>query len=129
HGLREAIAVRGQQLFAARAARLERLMSIAKLGELATAYMRREPQATPRDFARYVAAVAESGLPEPEPEPALPDAVRVTEIAGAQELECDHAFVVGLTAAVMPGPTPDDRVPDELLPESVGATGREAHEE
>jgi DNA helicase-2/ATP-dependent DNA helicase PcrA len=29
----------------------------------------------------------------------------------------------------MPGVAPDDRVPDELLPESVGCTGREAHEE
>jgi DNA helicase-2/ATP-dependent DNA helicase PcrA len=29
----------------------------------------------------------------------------------------------------MPGRAPDDRVPDELLPETVVATGREAHEE
>ncbi|MFL5895614.1 MAG: ATP-dependent helicase, partial [Thermoleophilaceae bacterium] len=129
HRLIERIGLRRQQLFAAHADTLERLMSIAKLGELATAYMRREPQATPRDFARYIAAVAESGLPEPEPEPTLPDAVRVTEIAGAGELECDHAFILGLTAAAMPGAAPDDRVPDELLPEAVGATGRQAHEE
>jgi DNA helicase-2/ATP-dependent DNA helicase PcrA len=129
HRLIERIGLRRQQLFAAHADTLERLMSIAKLGELATAYMRREPQATPRDFAHYIAAVAESGLPEPEPEPTLPDAVRVTEIAAADAIECDHAFVLGLTAAAMPGRAPDDRVPDELLPESVGATGREAHEE
>jgi DNA helicase-2/ATP-dependent DNA helicase PcrA len=129
HRLIERIGLRRQQLFAAHADTLERLMSIAKLGELATAYMRREPQATPRDFAHYIAAVAESGLPEPEPEPTLPDAVRVTEIAGADTIQCDYAFVLGLTAAEMPGRAPDDRVPDELLPESVGATGREAHEE
>src|SRR5260221_1440319 len=91
--------------------------------------MRREPHATPRDFARYIAAVAESGLPEPEPEPALPDAVRVAELSAAGELECDYSFVLGLSAAVMPGPAPDDRVPDELVPETVGAAGREAHEE
>jgi DNA helicase-2/ATP-dependent DNA helicase PcrA len=129
HRLIERIGLRRQQLFAAQADTLERLMSIAKLGDLATAYMRREPQATPRDFARYIAAVAESGLPEPEPEPTLPDAVRITQTDSAEEIECDHAFVLGLTAAAMPGRAPDDRVPDELLPETVVVTGREAHEE
>jgi DNA helicase-2/ATP-dependent DNA helicase PcrA len=129
HRLIERIGLRRQQLFAAQADTLERLMSIAKLGDLATAYMRREPQATPRDFARYIAAVAESGLPEPEPEPTLPDAVRITQTDSAEEIECDHAFVLGLTAAAMPGRAPDDRVPDELLPETVVLTGREAHEE
>src|SRR6476659_9355274 len=129
HRLIERIGLRRPQLFAAQADTLERLMSIAKLGELATAYMRREPQATPRDFARYIAAVAESGLPEPEPEPALPDAVRVAEIAAAPSVECDHVFVLGLTAAALPGTAPDDRVPAELLPETVVVTGREAHEE
>jgi DNA helicase-2/ATP-dependent DNA helicase PcrA len=129
HRLIERIGLRRQQLFAAQADTLERLMSIAKLGELATAYMRREPNGTPRDFARYIAAVAESGLPEPEPEPALPDAVRVAEIAAASEIECDHAFVLGLSAATMPGTPADDGVPDELLPDTPAATGREAHEE
>jgi DNA helicase-2/ATP-dependent DNA helicase PcrA len=129
HRLIERIGLRRQQLFAAQADTLERLMSIAKLGDVATAYMRREPHATPRDFARYIAAVAESGLPEPEPEPVLPDAVRVTQIESAEELECEHGFVLGLTATTMPGRAPDDRVPDELLPETVTITGREAHEE
>ncbi len=129
HRLIERIGLRRQQLFAAQADTLERLMSIAKLGELATSYMRREPNATPRDFARYIAAVAESGLPEPEPEPVLPDAVRIVQADAAEEITCEHAFVLGLTAAAMPGQAPDDRVPDQLLPESFGATGREAHEE
>jgi DNA helicase-2/ATP-dependent DNA helicase PcrA len=129
HRLIERIGLRRQQLFAAQADTLERLMSIAKLGDLATAYMRREPQATPRDFARYIAAIAESGLPEPEPEPTLPDAVRITQTDSAEQIECEHAFVLGLTAAAMPGREADDRLPDELLPESCLATGRQAHEE
>ena len=129
HRLIERIGLRRQQLFAAQADTLERLMSIAKLGELATAYMRREPQATPRDFARYIAAVAESGLPEPEPEPALPDAVRVTQLDAAAEVECDYGFVLGLTATVVPGAAADDGVPDQLLPDSADAAGRAAHEE
>src|SRR4051812_35945643 len=129
HRLIERIGLRRQQLFAAQADTLERLMSIAKLGAVATAYMPREPQATPRDFARYIAAVAESGLPEPEPEPVLPDAVRVAALESAEEIECVHSFVLGLTAAELPGAAPDDRVPDELLPEKAVCTGREAHEE
>src|SRR4051794_27009502 len=128
HRLIERIGLRRQQLFAAQADTLERLMSIAKLGDLATAYMRREPQATPRDFARYIAAVAESGLPEPEPEPVLPDAVRITQMDSAEELECEHGFVLGLAAAAMPGRAPDERAPEERLPETVSLCGREAHE-
>ena len=45
---------------------VERLVNLAKLGELATAYVRRSPQATAREFARYIAAVAEAGLREEE---------------------------------------------------------------
>ena len=62
----ERIGLRRQQVFATQADTVERLRNIAKLAELATAYMRREPQATARDFARYLAAVAESGLREEE---------------------------------------------------------------
>ena len=62
----ERIGLRRQQVFATHADTVERLRNIAKLSELATAYMRREPQATARDFARYLAAVAESGLREEE---------------------------------------------------------------
>ena len=62
----ERIGLRRQQVFATHADTVERLRNIAKLSELATAYMRREPQATARDFTRYLAAVAESGLREEE---------------------------------------------------------------
>ena len=62
----ERIGLRRQQVFATQADTVERLRNIAKLAELATAYMRREPQATARDFTRYLAAVAESGLREEE---------------------------------------------------------------
>ena len=62
----ERIGLRRQQVFATHADTVERLRNIAKLPELATAYMRREPQATARDFTRYLTAVAESGLREEE---------------------------------------------------------------
>src|ERR671920_1054288 len=96
----------------------ERLRNIAKLSELAAAYMRREPHATARDFTRYLAAVAESGLREEEAggQPAVP-AVQVMSMSAARGLEFDHVFVLGLSAARMPGPyRPEaDAVPEELL--------------
>ena len=129
----ERIGLRRQQVFATQADTVERLRNIAKLSELAGSYMRREPQATARDFTRYLAAVAESGLREEEAVgvPAAP-AVQVMTMHAAKGLEFDHVFVLGLSAGRMPGPfrPQADGVPDELLRERVAPTtaGRELHE-
>jgi DNA helicase II / ATP-dependent DNA helicase PcrA len=128
----ERIGLRRQQVFATHADTVERLRNIAKLSELATAYMRREPHATPRDFTRYLAAVAESGLREEEAAgtPTAP-AVQVMTMNAARGLEFDYAFVLGLSAAQMPGPyRPEaDGVPAELRKQTgAGTGGREAHE-
>jgi DNA helicase-2/ATP-dependent DNA helicase PcrA len=118
----ERIGLRRQQVFATHADTVERLRNIAKLPELATAYMRREPQATAREFARYLAAVAESGLREDEAveQPSTP-AVPVMTMHAAKGLEFDHVFVLGLSAGAMPGPfrAPNGDVPDELLKERL----------
>ncbi|HEX2232074.1 MAG TPA: ATP-dependent DNA helicase [Thermoleophilaceae bacterium] len=128
----ERIGLRRQQIFATQADTVERLRNIAKLSELATEYMRREPQATPRDFTRYLAAVAESGLREEEASaPPGSPAVRVMTMHAAKGREFDYVFVLGLSATRMPGPwrRRGDEVPDELLKESLPeAGGREAHE-
>ena len=58
HRLIERIGLRRQQVFAAHADTVERLVNIAKLSELATRFVRREPGATTRDFTRYATAVA-----------------------------------------------------------------------
>ena len=128
----ERIGLRRQQVFATQADTVERLRNIAKLSELATAYMRREPQATAREFSRYLAAVAESGLPEEEVtgEASAP-AVQLMDMQAAKGLEFDHVFVLGLSAGRMPGPFRQrtDGVPDELLKETLpAADDREAHE-
>ncbi|HEX2088075.1 MAG TPA: ATP-dependent helicase, partial [Solirubrobacteraceae bacterium] len=68
HRLVERLGLRRQQLFAANADVVERLTNLARLGELAAHYVRRAPQATPREFARSIAAVAEAGLREDEPD-------------------------------------------------------------
>ena len=128
----ERIGLRRQQVFATHADTVERLRNIAKLSELATAYMQREPHATARDFTRYLAAVAESGLREEEATgtPTAP-AVQVMTMGAARGLEFDHVFVVGLSAAQMPGPyRPEaDAIPPELLKRGGAASnGRDAHE-
>lgn len=107
----ERVGIRRQQVFATQADTVERLRNIARLPELATAYMRREPNATPRDFTRYLKAVADSGLPEAEatgPEGA--PAVAIVGIDDAKDREFDHVFVLGLSAARMPGRPPADAV-------------------
>jgi DNA helicase-2/ATP-dependent DNA helicase PcrA len=134
HRLVERIGLRRQQVFAAQADTVERLVNIAKLSELATRFMRREPGASARDFTRYVAAVAEAGLPEEEAAPpSAPAAVRVMSLGDAKGCEFDHVMVVGLSAAAMPGPRPPaaDAVPAPLLKERLPggeAAEREAHE-
>jgi DNA helicase-2/ATP-dependent DNA helicase PcrA len=128
----ERIGLRRQQVFATHADTVERLRNIAKLSELATAYMRREPSATPRDFARYLAAVAESGLREEEAaSPIATPAVQVMTMHAAKGLEFDHVLVLGLSATRMPGPwrRRTDEVPDALLKETLPeAGGRELHD-
>ena len=128
----ERIGLRRQQVFATQADTVERLRNIAKLTELAAAYMLREPQATPRDFTRYLAAVAESGLREEEAvgAPSAP-AVQVMTMRAAKGLEFDHVFVLGLSAAHMPGAPRQraDDVPDALLRERLpAADARGVHE-
>src|SRR3954453_23326258 len=134
HRLVERIGLRRQQVFAAQADTVERLVNIAKLSELAPRYMRREPGASARDFTRYVAAVAEAGLPEEEAAPpSVRAAVRVMSLGEAKAFEFEHVLVVGLSAAAMPGPRPPsaDAVPDALLKERLPAgeeAARAAHE-
>src|SRR5207248_10386456 len=64
HRLIERLGLRRQQLFAAQADVVERLVNLARFGELAAAHVRRPPQATPREFARHGAAGAEAGAGE-----------------------------------------------------------------
>ncbi|MBA3298525.1 MAG: ATP-dependent helicase [Thermoleophilaceae bacterium] len=123
----ERVGIRRQQVFATQADTVERLRNIARLPELATAFMRREPQATPRDFARYLKAIADSRLPEAEADsPLLTPSVRVMGAHDLKGCEFDHVFVLGVSAARMaPGEqgTAADGVPDALLKERLPAAG------
>ena len=131
HRLIERIGIRRQQLFASQADTAERLANISKLVDLASAYVRRYPQGTPRDFARYLTAVAEAGLPEDEVVPAgLPSTVAIVSMHAARDMEVTHAFVAGLDAAALPGTARrrGDGVPDALLRETLPPDGADVHE-
>jgi DNA helicase-2/ATP-dependent DNA helicase PcrA len=124
----ERVGIRRQQVFATQADTVERLRNIARLPELATAYMRREPNATPRDFTRYLKAVADSGLPEAEatgPEGA--PAVNVIGIDDAKGREFDHVFVLGLSAGRMPGRAPATDGPTPTAPTHEQVMRRRLH--
>lgn len=131
HRLIDRLGLRRQQLFAAQADVVERLRNLARFGDLAAAHVRRDPQATTRDFARYIAAVAEAGLPQgDDADPAtLPDEVRVVGMRQAKTVEADHVFVLGLHGARMPGARRPqyEPIPDALLHEDVPADTRDNH--
>jgi len=126
HRLVERIGLRRQQLYATQADTAERLVSIARLSELAIGFMRREPEASVRDFVRYLAAVAEAGMQdEPGGAPIAPGAVRVMSLRGAAEHEAAHVFVLGLDAARVPGRA---RAADLDTVEYAGPAGARSHE-
>ena len=101
HRLIERLGLRRQQLFTAQADVVERLRALAAFGRLAAAFVGRSPQATPREFARSIAAVADFGLREQE-EPDLTGSgvVQVLTFEAAGGLEADHVYVLGLHAGL-----------------------------
>ncbi|MGI8779767.1 MAG: ATP-dependent helicase [Solirubrobacteraceae bacterium] len=122
HRLIERLGLRRQLLFAASSEVVERLVNLAKFGELAADYLRRSPQATAREFARSIAAVADAGLREEEAAAAgRPRGVRVMGMHAAKGLEFDHVYVLGVMAARMPGPRQRalEPIPDALIKEAL----------
>ncbi len=71
----ERVGFRRQRLFAAHPEAAERLRNLSRLGDLAAAWVRREPGGSNRDFVRYLVAVSEAGV-SPEEEPDAPHAER-----------------------------------------------------
>jgi DNA helicase-2/ATP-dependent DNA helicase PcrA len=117
HRLIDRLGLRRQQLFAAQPDVVDRLRALARFEEIAAAHVRRAPQATPREFARSIAAVAEFGLPEQE-EPDLlgnPAAVQILTFEACAGVEADHVYLLGLHGSG--GPTAPPAVPDSLTDE------------
>ncbi len=132
HRLIDRLGLRRQQLFAAQTDIVERLVNLARLGEMAAAFVRRAPQATPREFAGYITAVSEAGLRQEEAA-AVADGrtrtVTVMSMHAARGREFDHVFVVGLQSSRMPGARRQavEPIPDELLGERLPPESRAAH--
>ena len=145
HRLIDRLGLRRRQLFAAQADVVERLVALARLGELATAYARRSPQSTPREFARSIAAVAEAGLRDEEGGPGAQGdssagghadrfgvragAVAVMAMQASHGLSFEHVFVLGLQSSRMPGARRRamEPIPDALLHETLPPDTRAAH--
>jgi len=130
HRLVERLGLRRQLLFAASTEAVERLVNLAKFGELAAGYVRRSPQATAREFARSIAAVADAGLREEEAVSAdRPRAVQVMAMQAAKGREFDHVYVLGLMSARMPGPRRRmlEPIPDALLKEALPPDTKATH--
>jgi DNA helicase-2/ATP-dependent DNA helicase PcrA len=130
HRLIERLGLRRQLLFAASTEVVERLQNLAKFAELAAAYVRRSPQATAREYARSIAAVAEAGLREEEAASGeRAHGVRVMTMHAAKGLEFDHVYVLGLMAARMPGPRRRalEPIPDALIKEAVPHDSKAIH--
>ena len=129
HRLIERLGLRRQRVFSAQADIVERLVHLARLGELASSYARRARHATPRDFARYAAAVAETELRDEDGAPPREGAVQVMALDGAAGRELDWVFVLGLASARMPGARlrASEPIPDALLREALGPDDRGAH--
>jgi DNA helicase-2/ATP-dependent DNA helicase PcrA len=130
HRLIERLGLRRQLLFAATTEVVERLRNLARFAELAADYARRAPQATAREFARSIAAVADAGLREEEAAGAeRPRGVRVMTMHDAKGHEFEHVYVLGLMSARMPGPRRQnlEPIPDALLKEAVPKPTRAAH--
>jgi DNA helicase II / ATP-dependent DNA helicase PcrA len=130
HRLVEILGLRRQLLFAASTEVVERLVNLAKFAELAAAYVRRNPQATAREFARSIAAVADAGLREEEAAAGeRPRGVQVMTMHAAKGLEFDHVYVLGLMGARMPGPRRRtlEPIPDALIKETLPPDSKAAH--
>ena len=129
HRLIERLGLRRQLLFAASTEVVERLRNLARFAELAAAYVRRSPQATGRDFARSIAAVAEAGLREEEASGERAHGVHVMSMQAAKGREFDHVYVLGLMAARMPGPRRRslEPIPEALIKEAVPPDTKATH--
>jgi DNA helicase II / ATP-dependent DNA helicase PcrA len=115
HRLIDRLGLRRHHLFAAQADVVQRLRALARFGELAAAYATRSPQATPRQFARFIAAVAESGAREQDDDPQPRDVqeVQVIALESSAPVSAEHVYVLGLHGALAL-PTPEV-IPVSLL--------------
>jgi DNA helicase-2/ATP-dependent DNA helicase PcrA len=123
----ERIGLRRRQLFAASPDNAYRLVSLARLGEVAAAWARREPRASTRDFVRYLTAVAEAGELGDDPLAQTPQAgVLLAEPHQVKGMEFERVYVLDLDRDALPARSGRDAwIPAELLADEVPSPGPE----
>lgn len=96
----ERIGFRRQGMFAAKPETAERLLSLSRLAEVATAWCRREPDGSTRDFTAFVSALADTGL-EPAAGPLIPTTgkLRVVPWNGIRGGSWTRVYMLGLDRA------------------------------
>jgi DNA helicase-2/ATP-dependent DNA helicase PcrA len=96
----ERIGFRRQGMFAAKPETAERLLSLSRLAEVATAWCRREPDGSTREFTAFVSALADTGL-EPAVGPLIPTAgkLRVVPWDGIRGGSWTRVYMLGLDRA------------------------------
>jgi DNA helicase II / ATP-dependent DNA helicase PcrA len=93
----EAVGLRRQRLFAAQPEVAERLLGLSRLAELASAWTRREPNGSTRDFVRHLSAVADAGVePAGVSEPPARGAVQGLNRDAVKGMEFERVFVLGM---------------------------------
>jgi DNA helicase-2/ATP-dependent DNA helicase PcrA len=122
----ERIGIRRQRLFAAHPEAAERLRNLARLGDLAATWTRREPQGSNRDFVRYLVAVSEAGVrAEDEEDQPAPEAVSLIEMAAAKGREFDDVYLLGLDSASLAETSPTAGEVPAALGEADDCTERD----
>jgi DNA helicase II / ATP-dependent DNA helicase PcrA len=126
----ERIGFRRHSLFAASPETAQRLVSLARLSELAGGWSRRRPAGSTREFVRYLSAVAEAGTRFSAPDAELSrDAVLVAEPGHVKGLEFERVYLVGLEHGALRGGA--DRagwIDDELLSGELPPAGPDVAE-
>jgi len=117
HRLIEDLGLRRRHVFAAQADVVARLRGLSRLSGLAQTYSERVPQASARDFARWLASLADVGLEVDDDPHERPRGVTVIELEAAKGRQWRHVVLCGLSETQIPGrlrsrPIP---VPAELL--------------
>jgi DNA helicase-2/ATP-dependent DNA helicase PcrA len=129
------IAIKGTTLMQSGTDAPDRLANLGKLQKMAEDFGARKPQATAREFALYITAMAEAGIDEAcERAENDPNAVRVMTAHGSKGLEFDYVFIPGMVNARWPGSRRSNKytVPEPLLRDPMPPlpgkdAAREAH--
>ncbi|HEV7918451.1 MAG TPA: ATP-dependent DNA helicase [Solirubrobacterales bacterium] len=117
------IALKGNLLLRGDRRTPDRLANLGKLQRMAEDFATRRPQATAREFALYITAMAEAGFGEDsESAQSDPNAVRVMTAHGSKGLEFDYVFIPGMSRNRWPGNRTSSKY--ELPPALVRQPGR-----